>query len=731
MNLADWQYWRLSSVILILSLSGTLAASEPEEFVLPVGCALELAAFEIPKLETRQNLPIDIESVEGDLVRPLSTFSGDVVVTRGSQKLRTQLLNYNLDDNKFDIPGQLEYSDSGLLIRAGSARYNLTAESGEFTQLTYLLRSNNAKGQAKLAAVSGGNTLELQEVGYSTCQDEVPDWQIRARQIKLNATTGRGTAKGAKLEIKGVPVMYLPWLSFPIDDRRQTGFLYPSIGRSNDNGFDVSVPWYWNIAPNQDLTIIPRWISDRGFVLGSEYRFMTPRTLNSAEVTYLADDSQTGTNRYEYKLKHSGVINPQWRTNLRVHRVSDQEFFIDFGDSLVQSSRQFLRSEVGLTGRGKYWDLELIADDFQVLDEAVNLNRAPYSRVPRLTYRMDIPIKNSRFDFRLDSEVVGFDRDLGVTGARADLLGRVFWTLEQAGGFIQPSLGYRFTRYSLSGIADQADASPSRGNLIASLDAGLYFDRQLSNGGQQTLEPRIYYLFVPFQEQNDLPDFDTDEMTFGFAQLFNYNRFIGADRQGDANQLTLALTSRVFDPGFGLERLSLSIGQIFYFADQRVTMRPQDPIQQAGTSDFIAEFGWRPGDSWYSRAGIQWDWQENQPEVAYTGVEYHGPSELRLGVEYRYRRDEVDQFDIRASVPVSGRWQLVGRWNYDRADTGTLEAMAGFEYRSCCWAARVMGRRYLRNRDSDMRTGIYFEFELSGLGAIGRESYALFNDRKF
>ena len=724
-------YGTIFGLLLMLMMPAVIYAADSGEILWPEGCAQMPVTFQLPELETRQNLPLNIESIAGDLVKPISIFSGDVVITRGAQKLQTQLLRYNLDDKQLDIPGQLEYRDTGLYLQADSANFNLESESGQFQQVNYLLHSNNGKGRASSAIVTDGNQLQLNKVAYSTCQGETPAWQIRANKIDISAQTGRGTAKGATLQLKGVPVLYLPWLSFPIDDRRQTGFLYPTMGQSNDNGYDFSIPWYWNIAPNQDLTLTPRWITNRGFVLGSEYRFMTARTLNSVTTSYLPSDSQTNTNRYEYKIRHAGIINPQWRTSLLVHRVSDQQYFTDFGNSLVQSGRQFLRSEARISGRGEYWSLELIADDYQVLDEEVNLNRAPYSRVPRLTYRLDIPVKNSNFDFRLDSEIVSFNRDLGVTGARADLLPRLFWTLERAGGFIQPALGYRFTQYSLSNQTNLADSAPNRGTLIASLDAGLYFDRTMSNGGQQTLEPRMFYLYVPYKNQDNLPDFDTDEMTFGFGQLFHYNRFIGADRQGDANQLTLALTSRVFEPGFGLEKFNISIGQIFYFDDQRVSMGSQSLVQQAGSSDFIAELGWRPGQAWYTRAGVQWDWQDNEPELAYTGVEYQGPNHLRLGVEYRYRKDEVDQLDLRASVPINMNWKVVGRWNYDRNDTGTLEALAGFEYRSCCWAVRLMGRQYLRNRESEVRTGIYFEFELTGLGAIGREPYALFNDRKF
>lgn len=717
--------------VLLLCLTVNVLAAEEESLQLPEGCPLVLTQFEVPELENRIDLPLDIESDEGDFVRPLSIFSGNVRVTRGNQQLQTGLLKYNIDEKHLQLPEPLEYRDSGILLRADSAEYGLEEESGVFQRVDYQIYSNNSKGHAERAEVTRGNQLSMDGVEYTTCQGDDPDWQIIAKNITVNAETGRGTARNAKLEIKGIPVLYSPWLSFPIDDRRQTGLLYPSAGTSNDNGFDFSIPWYWNIAPNQDLTLTPRWITDRGFMLGTEYRYMTARTMNSIDLKFLADDDMTGEDRYHYKVNHYGAINPQWHTKLLVNRVSDENYFFDYANSLAQSSRQFLRSQVGISGRGHYWDLELMADDFQVLDTNINPDRGPYSRVPQLQFRLDVPISKSRFDFRLDSELVAFDRKEGVTGGRADVLGQLLWTYEEAAGFIQPTLGYRVTRYSLNRNLDFLDDSPDRSNLIASFDSGLYFDRELKNGSQQTLEPRLFYLYVPYENQDDLPDFDTDEMTFGFGQLFHYNRFIGGDRQGDANQLTLALTSRTFDSARGRERFNLSLGQIFYFADQKVQLRPQDPINKSGTSDIIAEASWYPSQVWAARAGMQWDWDASDLDVGYAGIDYHSAADVQVGFEYRYRIDSVDQFDIRASVPLSSNWRLMGRWNFDREESGTLEAMAGFEYSSCCWAVRLMGRRYLRNNDGETRTGIYLEFELTGLGILGREPYELFNDRKF
>ncbi len=728
---AVWTTSISSCLALLMCWPAYAQTREQSSLKLPEGCPLVRTQFEPPDLKSRINMPIDIEADGGDFLRPVSVFTGDVIVSRGDQRLQTELVKYNLDEKFLQIPGMLEYEDAGISLRAESAEYLLAEESGVFQVVDYQIDSNNSKGHANNVRVTQGNQLSMDGVVYTTCQGEQPDWQIVAKNISINADTGRGTARSAKLELKGIPVLYTPWLSFPIDDRRQTGFLYPSIGTSNDSGLDLSIRWYWNIASNQDLTLTPRLITDRGFMLGTEYRYMTPRTNNSLDIKYLADDKTTGDDRYRYKLNHFGLINSQWQTKILVDRASDQDYFSDFGNSLIQASLQFLRSQAGITGRGLYWDFELQADDFQVLDKDINPKFGPYSRLPQLRYRLDMPIGKSRFDFRLDSELVAFDHDEGVTGGRADVFGQVLWSFEEAAGFIQPALGYRLTQYSLDSNESFADDSPDRTNLIASLDAGLFFDRTLKNGDQQTLEPRFYYLYVPYENQDNLPDFDTDKMTFGFGQLFHYNRFIGADRQGDANQLTVGLTSRTISSDEGRERFNISLGQIFYFDDQKVQLKPQDPVNKSGTSAFIAESSWYPSQVWATRAGLQWNVDDNALDVGYAGINYHSAKDVQLGFEYRYRVDSVDQFDIRAAVPLSPHWRLMGRWNNDRDEAGTLDAMVGFEYSSCCWAMRLMGRRYLRNNEGETRTGIYLEFELTGLGIIGREPYQLFNDRKF
>ena len=416
----------------------------------------------------------------------------------------------------------------------------------------------------------------------------------------------------------------------------------------------------------------------------------------------------------------SGGVPHWWSTG-----VSDDAYFQDFGGSLAQTSRQFLRSSATINGVGRYWTFELLADDFQVIDDGVNLQNEPYRRVPRAGFVLDRPFGRSGFGIRVDSELVYFDRDFGLTGSRFDLFPTVYWDRFASWGFIKPSLGYRYTAYRLDGVVEQEDDSPDRGTSVASLDAGLFFDRTTARGNSQTLEPRIFYLYVPFEDQSDLPDFDTGEFTFGFSQLFNTNRFAGADRQGDANQLSLALSTRSFSGTNGQERWSLSIGQIFYFEEQRVRLNRNTELRD-DVSPFLAEFAFQPFSRFSARAGMQWDWEENRLDVASAGFRYSGERGQRLAFEYRYRLDRVDQFDIRTFWPLNERWRVLARVNYSFADEDLLETQAGFEYESCCWATRLVFRRYLKNRDGEFRDGIFFELNLKGLASLGTRTHDLF-----
>ncbi len=650
---------------------------------------------------------------------------GHVELYRADQYLATERIIYDPNSKEITLPVAVAYSDQQVWVRGQRAHYNFADESGIFSLIDYGLTGSSANGSAESIEFIGGHTSQLRQIVYTTCPGEQPDWELSAGELELQHDKGIGVARGAKLKFKGVPIFYAPWFTFPIDDRRKSGFLYPSFRNTNDNGFEFGIPYYWNIAPNHDATIDPRYISNRGFLLSGDYRFLTRKTNGFLNFNYMPDDKETGDQRYHYRFQHRAAPWKRWRTALLLERVSDDQYFLDFGAGLLQTSRQFLRSSATMKGVGRYWNFEIMADDFQVIDDSIEPENEPLRRVPRLTFWVDRPLLSSGFSFGLDSELVYFDRDAGTTGARFDIYPKVYWEHFASWGFFKPSMGYRYTSYDLDQVNPAADNSPQRGTAIASVDAGLYFARLTDQGNNQTLEPRLFYLYVPYENQDDLPDFDTGEFTFGFSQLFNTNRFAGADRQGDANQLSVALTSRTFNGDNGQELWRLSFGQIFYFESQRVELENQ-AVADKNLSPFIAELAWQPIKRLSTVAGLQYDWDENRLDVASLGLRWSGKNGERIGFEYRFRRDRVDQFDFRFFWPINERWRVLSRINYSFAESDVLEIQGGVEYESCCWAVRTVLRRYLKNRDGDYRDGIFFELNLKGLASVGTRTQDLF-----
>jgi LPS-assembly protein len=700
--------------------------NQPDTAPAALACpGLELGPA-VPPAPDRSAAPLLLKARELDASQTRQGEArGNVELFRADQHIATELLQFDPVARTVTLPGPVSYEDQQVWLRGDEARYSVAEETGEFLSVTFGLTGSSANGSASRAELEGGHTSRLHDLNYTTCPGEKPDWQIHMKELELRHEEGMGDARGAKLEFKGVPLFYFPWFTFPIDDRRKTGILYPGFGHSSDTGIELSVPWYWNIAPNHDATLEPRWFSDRGFMLSGEYRFLTPRTHGNVEWDYMPDEKDTGDERYHAQLNHYATPLNRWRTALELDRVSDERYFQDYGTSLFQTARQFLRSSATLLGVGRYWNFEFMADDFQIIDESVQPENEPYRRVPRIAFWLDQPLGGGGLTFGLDSELVSFDRDVGVTGARLDLFPNLYWDRYNRWGFIKPRLGYRYTSYHLDYQGMPGDETPDRGTSVASLDAGLVFDRFTDDGGYQTLEPRLFYLYVPHEEQGDLPLFDSGEFTFGFSQLFNPNRFAGGDRVGDANQLSLAVSTRKFDSHDGAAVWSLDLGQIIYFDDRRVQLDDAPPATEE-LSPFLAEFSWRVSPRLRSVAGLQWNWDRGELDVGMLGLRYNGSGGQRIGFEYRYRTDRVDQFDFRVLWPIIERWRVLSRINYSFADDDLLEIQGGVEYESCCWAFRTVLRRYLKNRDGDYRDGIYLELNLKGLASIGSGSRNLF-----
>ena len=705
--------------------SHTMAQQTSGESVAPVmQCQQPGTIPDRGQIQRSASLPMDIRA--DDMKAPGNApmrFSENVRLVYGDQNLETDELIYDPETGEVVVPGWLEYSDALVRLKAAGARYNTESSTGSFEQVRYYIAGAAGAGNADLVRMTDQTHAQVKRFDFTTCDVEDPDWQLKAGDVDLDFERGVGTARNARLEFKGVPILYSPWLSFPLNDERKSGFLYPQFGSSSDNGIDLAVPWYWNIAPNQDATFTPRLIGDRGFMLGSEYRFLTRSQAGTLNLDYLPDDSNDNRDRWLGRIRYRARLAPNWTSRLNLNRVSDEDYFLDLGNDLDSSSIQFLRSNFTIAGRGEFWQMQSTFDTFQVLDRDVREDREPYDRLPRVEFDGDWPLP-AGLALRLNSEAVYFERSEGVTGLRLDALPELALRVVRPGWFFEPAVGLRSTAYSLED-SETGDDSPARVQPIFSLDGGLIFERRTSSGRLQTLEPRAFYLYVPGREQQDLPLFDTRELTFSFAQLFQTNRFSGADRQTDANQVTLALTSRLLDDDNGRSIVDASVGQILFLDDPSVGLN-NTPEEGRLVSASVGEVNWQPTDRFLVSAGLQWDPEDNETDVAAFGLRWQGQDVRQVQLGYRFRRDSVDQIDIRARYPLTRNLNLISRVDYSFKDSTPLELLGGIEYESCCWAVRASIRRYIRDRESEKRTAFFIELHLKGLGSLGRRPYNLF-----
>jgi LPS-assembly protein len=658
----------------------------------------------------------------------MSVFRGNATLSRDGRSLTADELRFHELRGYAEAEGHVVYDDGELRMESQRGHLYLESQEGAFDGALYSYRPMHARGEAGEVQRLGPEQVRLMGASYTTCDPGQEDWILRARRVDLDQASGEGRARGVFLRFKRVPLFYTPYISFPIDDRRKSGFLYPSFGNSDNSGLDLSIPYYWNIAPHRDATLTPRLLGDRGLLLGGEFRYLNPRSHGELNLEYL-DDRDYGEERGSVSLRHQGQ--PFERTSLDIHvnSVSDPDYLTDLGNSLEVASTTHLENRADMRYRGRGWDLLTRFQGYQTVDPTIPSEHRPYQRLPQVLLHAGLPGAPGipgGLEGELRAEWVAFERNDTLTGQRIDLMPALRLPLRRAYGFLTPGVKYRYTSYQLSSTAPGQDSNPDRGLPIFSLDSGLFFDRHTRSGRLHTLEPRLYYLYVPYRDQNALPLFDTGRMDFSFDQLFRDTRFSGADRVGDANQLTLALTSRLIDPASGEERLRGSLGQILYFDDREVTLEPGEPAATQGSSSLVAEVALRMAREWSYRAAVQWDPHREQTELGTAQLQYRGAGRRIANLGYRFREDplrpdrDLEHVDLSGVWPVSARWDVVGRYNYSLRDRRDVEVLAGVEYESCCWRARLVGRRYLTaGEEREYNNAIYFQLILKGLAGLG------------
>jgi len=698
--------------------------------------------------QARENLPTDIQGdetlgVDGGIYN----VTGNVTLRRGDQFLGTDSIEFSQDTGTYTATGNVRYQDSGMRVVAERLEGDQNSDSHRIDNVRYQLTERRGNG--------GAERIEMQESKgrmfgstYSTCPPSQRWWELRAQRIDVDTEEGTGVARNATLRIGKVPVLYVPWMPFPTDDRRRTGLLYPSISVSSRNGFDWRQPIYFNLAPNYDLTLTPRWMSKRGLQLGTEFRYLTDRGRGTFELEALPSDDLTWRERPEeiadprippenYRKKNRGMaryngsynVNRSWQARANLYWISDPAWLEDSSSTAEGVSISSLPSNIGIYGRGLYWTAAALAEYHMLSDNTIREVALPYNRLPRTYLRWEQPF--GRFLAGADTEAVRFEHvepELKPGGSRLDLKPWVSLPLEGASWYVTPTLAWRYTGYQL----DEAfpNRSPSRSQPIGTVDAGLFLDRTTRFRGESflhTLEPRLFYLNSPYREQDDIPLFDTRPMSFSWGQLFRDNRYSGADRQGDANQLTLALTTRLIRESDGREKLSASVGQIRYFEDARVTLGGEVPVEK-GSSSWVADTNYAINDRWTVGASYQWNPATRREDLATFRTRYLIGDDGIVNLSYRYRRnvlrqtDLLEQVDLSFLYPINPSWSLVGRYYYSLQAREVIEGIAGVQWESCCIAARLVGRRYVRNTRGEMNDSIQLEIELKGLGSAGPDN---------
>lgn len=654
-------------------------------------------------------------SLEGD-----ATLSGNVVVTQGDKTIRADNVTYDAERKGFDVQGAVQYEDALVRLTGGSGTYSQLL-GATFQGAAFELIERNARGTARAMRLDPNGRFDLEEVTFTACPAEDPAWQIKAGALRLDTRSRNGTGRNAKIEFKGVPILYTPWISFPLGPQRKSGFLFPDIGASSRSGAQLSIPYYWNIAPNMDFTASPVVYAKRGIDLGGEFRYLSRRHRSTLDFNFLPSDQLADRDRSRVRLVHETRLPGDWRFRADATNVGDTNYFEDFAQGVEGAGTPFAERFAEFSYRDLHWTLRLQAQNFQVLDEALPPAERPYTRAPRIVANGDWTLPgDARLAYGFESEFVRFDRNTGVTGWRADVAPRVGFDWSGPGYFVRPLAGYRYTAYSLESEPVGTDDSPSRSLPFASLDMGVVLERPSGSRGQRrmTLEPRALYLYTPFREQNDLPVFDTTVPDLNTVQLFRSSRYVGADRVSDANQLSVGVTSRLFDTASGAQYIALTVGQAFYFEQPRVAL-PNELSLNRSKSDLVAQLALTAYQNWNIEAAFQYNPEDSQTERSQFLVQYRPGNDRVVNLAYRAQRGRIEQAEFSGAWPIGARWSAFARVVFSLREEEALDQFAGFEYRACCWSIRTVARRFLSSRTGEQDTGIFVQLELNGLASVG------------
>jgi LPS-assembly protein len=684
---------------------------------------------------------IDAQSIEG--VSDIEvTARGNAEIRRGDTVLfGNKELRFNRELGSAEGDGGVRLQDGVDRFFGPRMQYNTLDGTGFFDAPSFLLqRENEARGGADRVEFLGKDKFRFFGAHYTSCRPGQEDWVLSARELELDYEKDEGRAKSPRLRFFDVPILGAPSATFPLENQRHSGLLAPYYSQSSRRGFEVSVPYYWNIAPEYDDTITPVYMTRRGTQLKNQFRYLNPKFNGELRLEYLPDDKEFGGSREGVSLQHShtffSTIKPGSATgssltaNIDYNRVSDDRYFVDLASQVKQVTIGNLPQDAYMTytgiAGGAPYTAQVRTQRFQTLQDPLAPIVPPYARLPQLSFSGSYGNLGGFLDATLPAEYVNFVHPTLVEGTRSTLNPAFATPIVAPWGFFTPKVGLRYVNYNLADhtAADQPTA-PSASIPWFSADSGLIFERPVNLFGQartQTLEPRLFYVHVPYRNQDAIPIFDTALADLNYSQLFSENRFVGGDRLGDAKQVTIALTSRLLQPN-GQEGLRATIAQRHYFEDERVGLTPTSTLRTTRDSDLLVSIGGRPSRTWAFDVTTQWGNQEQRPERFSMAARYTPEQAKVVNASYRFTRATetvagVSQVDVSAQWPVAAGWYAVGRYNYSFLDGRLLDGLAGFERNAGCWVFRAVAQR-VQAAQQVSSTGFFFQLEFNGVGQVG------------
>lgn len=671
----------------------------------------------------------------------MTTTTGTDVSLKGNAQLRRyasivkgDALHYDVDTDKADAYGHVQLVNDGNVFNGPDAHFYVDANEGTISVPKYRFYLTGGWGSAQRADLVDNERTVVHHGTYSTCQCESdPAWYLKASEFDMDTGNDEGIAHNGVLFFQGVPLLASPWLSFPLSGARRSGFLPPTFSISSTNGVDVALPYYFNLAPNYDLTLTPRIMSKRGEMLTADYRYLQPNDSGSISVAWLPHDAITNTDRYSIAVNQTWKLGSGFGAYVNYNRVSDSTVVTDLasGVAFPTGSTTLYQQEAGLTYSNGPWSVLAREQRWQAFTSDSTYNREPQLNVNYARYNV------GGFDFGAQADATRFTISTAdaTQGSRFVFNPYVSYPIEHPGWFITPKLAWHFAAYDLTTIGSNAPAGQPKTFDInvptLSLDSGMRFERSVRLFGQsyiQTLEPRLFYVYTPYRNQSFAPLFDTATADFGLAELFMPNSFVGNDRVSDANRLTGALTTRFIDPSSGDERARFVLAEQYDFRTPQVTLNVGDPIGTVARTSVIAGASYKLGQGISAEQAVEYSQANRYLTNAEAGFGWSPAARQVLNVAYRYTRanstldyQPVNQFIVSEQWPLLHNVVSVARVNYDMSAHRLIAGLLGLQYDTDCWSLGVAFEKYTNATSTTVPstgTRVLMQLQLKGFSQV-------------